>query len=363
MGDEYLKLIRMSDGHYKQIEIDCEICNRHDFELMLDKGRIGYHGQYGPISVMQCRYCGHVMLNPRYEPQFYIDYYQKVYKDVGNFGGEKPKPGFLERQIERGEAVRRFLAARHKINKGTMLDLGCSYGATTIPFRDNGWNVQGIDPEEASVGYGKRELGLPVQYGCAEMLPYSDNSMDLVICLGTLEHVYNLHNAMSQVWRVLKKNGHLFIRMRNNRPWGLIWEYYNANHYRFFSEATHRLVVMRYGFKVVEYTEDEIEGIPGHRYLVCRKTGKPSFELVERAISRGLRDSPEALKRYLKEHHQRFIEQSKGLLDLAQQCNGDLSRIAEEIDSGRFHYTILDGDRREAVKRALLEAGWVLQKE
>jgi SAM-dependent methyltransferase len=302
------------------------------------------------------------MLNPRYESQFYIDYYREVYKRVGNFGGETPKEGFLDRQIERGELVRRYLMERHGIEAGTMLDLGCSYGATMIPFRDHGWTVHGIDPEKASVEYAQRELSLPVAYGFAEKLPYSDGSMDLAISLGALEHVHDFHAAMSELNRVIKPGGMLFIRMRHNRPWGLIWEYFNKNHYRFFCEATHRLAVIRYGFDVLDYTSDEIEMIPGHRYMICSLVGRPSLEKVEEAIAMGIKDTPESLKGYLRTHHGKYLSRARDLLALVDRCKGDLRLAAGEIDAGRFDYVLLDGDRVEAMERAVFEARRVLEE-
>ncbi len=362
IDDEYLKLIGMDGKTYKQFDLDCEVCSRHEFEKILGKGRIGRVGEYGPINIMQCSYCGHVMINPRYESQFYIDYYRDHYKNVGNFGGETPKEGFLDRQIERGELVRKYLVDKWSIVSGGMLDLGCSYGATMIPFKKNGWKVDGIDPEKASIEYGKKELGLPVCYGYGEDLPYEDNSMDLVVSLGALEHVHDFDASMLELDRVIKADGYLFVRMRHNRPWGLIWEYYNKNHYRFFCEQTHRLAVLKYGFEVLCYTDEEIEGIPGHKYLVCKHTDSPSMEHVEKAIANGIKDSSEKLKSYLEEHHNQFVEAAKRLIDFVETKNGDLQQVAEAIDNGEFEYTILDGDRIEAVDRALFEAHKIVEQ-
>ena len=202
INDAYLRFIGMDGKKYKSISLDCEICGRNNFELIMNKGKIGHKGEYGPVSIVQCRYCGHVMMNPRFEAQFYIDYYKEFYKDIGAFGGEKPRPGFLERQIERGAAVLDFLEKNRSIPKGKMLDLGCSFGGAMIPFRDRGWSVHGIDPEEASVEYGQKELDLPIVYGFAERLPFESNEMDLVISLGALEHVHDFHETMMELFRV-----------------------------------------------------------------------------------------------------------------------------------------------------------------
>ena len=239
-----------------------------------------------------------------------------------------------------------------------MLDLGCGSGATMIAFRDAGWRVQGIDPDQEAVDYGTKTLGLPVRYGFAENLPHADASFDLAISLGALEHVHDFAAAMKELHRVIKPGGHLFIRMRFNRPWGVMWEYFNRNHYRFFSGETHTLAVLRWGFDVIELTERQIEGRSGDRYLICRRAAEPSLARVEDAIARGVKDAPAQLKSYLREHHARTIERSKALLQLELQMAGDIGRMAEEIASGRFPLTLLYGysNTGKAVERALLEA-------
>lgn len=362
---EYLKRIGMDGRNYQQVELDCEICGRRDFELVLKKGKIGKTGQYGPINITQCRHCGHVMINPRFEKQFYVDYYKDFYKDnVAYLGDGNPPDELIGRQQERGARCAKWLAEAHGIGSGRMLDLGCAYGATMIPFRDRGWDVHGIDPEEASVLFAQQKLNLPVVYGFGEDLPYESDSFDLVISLGALEHVHDFHAAMSELNRVIKPGGHVFIRMRHNRPWGVIWEYYNRNHYRFFCGRTHKLALIRYGFDVVEYTDQQIEGRAGDRYLVGRKVAQPSLERANAAIADGLKDSPAELKAYLHSHHGKVVERAKSLLALEERMNGDLTAMAEEIASGRFVYTLLYGytDASEAVRRALTEAHRVVSE-
>jgi SAM-dependent methyltransferase len=359
LDQAYLAAIGMTGKDYKQVMLDCEICGRRDFEPVLNKGKIGRAGEYGPINITQCRHCGHVMMNPRFEKQFYVDYYREHYKDnVAFHSGSAPPPDLVERQILRGDKCRLHLAESHGIDGTDMLDLGCGSGATMIPFRNAGWTVSGIDPDMEAVTYGTDTLKVPVVYGFAEELPYGDASMDLVISLGALEHVHDFAASMSELNRVIRPGGHLFIRMRHNRPWGVMWEYYNRNHYRFFCDETHTLAVMRWGFDVVELTDKQIEGRSGDRYLICRRVADPSIERVEAAIAKGVKDSPAKLKGYLREHHARTVDRCRNLLALEERCGGDLGKMAEEITSGRFPMTLLYGysDPAQAVERALLEA-------
>lgn len=358
IDSDYLQRIGMSGRSYKQVSLACEICHRDEFVPLLSKGKIGKTGQYGPINIRQCRHCGHVMMNPRFEKQFYVDYYRDFYKDnVAYLGGGNPPQELVDRQAERASRCCRYLAQR-SIAAGRMLDLGCAYGATMIPFRNAGWEVEGIDPEEASVVFGRETLKVPVRYGFAEELPYQSEYFDLIMSLGALEHVHDFHAAMSELNRCLKPGGYVFIRMRHNRPWGVIWEYYNRNHYRFFCGRTHKLALIRYGFDIVEYTDTQVEGRTGDRYLIGRKTGAPSLSRVEDAIASGLRDTPEELKTYLRNHHAKAVQRAGQFLELEQRCQGNLEEMAEEIGSGRFSYPLLYGYSSviEAVRRALVEA-------
>lgn len=362
---EYLNRIGMHGRTYKQNHLPCEICGQDDFEKVLSKGKIGKTGEYGPINICQCRRCGHVMMNPRFEKQFYVDYYRDFYKDnVEYLGGGSPPQELIDRQSKRGDLCCQYLAKSHQIASGHMLDLGCAYGATMIPFRDAGWQVDGIDPEEASVNFAQQTLNLPVVYGFGEDLPYENERFDLVISLGALEHVHDFNAAMSELSRVLKPGGHVFVRMRHNRPWGVIWEYYNRNHYRFFSGRTHKLALIRYGFDIVEYTDTQIEGRTGDRYLIGKKVTSPSLARVERAIYDGMRDSPAELKSYLRNHHAAVINRAVLLLDLEKQCSGNLDAMVGEITSGRFSYPLLYGysSASEAVRRALAEARLVTRE-
>ena len=354
----------MDESKYKKIELDCEICERSEFKQILSKGRIGRSGEYGPISIRQCRHCGHVMMNPRYEDQFYIDYYNNYYRDsVANFGGENPTDEFLDsRVIVRGERVLEHLESTHGLKQLNLLDLGCGYGATMIPFRNANWTVRGIDPESACIKFGQEKLEMPVDLGFAEDLPYNSNQFDVVLSLGALEHVHDFPAAMREVNRVTKIGGHLFIRMRHNRCWGLMWEYFNKNHYRFFCGDTHKLAVMRYGFEPVEYTDKQVEGRTGDRYLLCRKIGAPSLTRAEEAIAKGIRDSPDALRAYLISHHQSFLDKAKSLLAFEKNCDGDRAEMARQIVNGEYQQTLLFGDPEEQVGRAILEAHRVLEE-
>ena len=98
------------DRVYAKVIKPCEVCGGRDFALLQRYGRIGEPGVYGEMTVQVCRGCGFKMTNPRYEDQFYKDYYERLYREVA-FGAEKPSKEYIAQQREQrgtdeGDAVR-----------------------------------------------------------------------------------------------------------------------------------------------------------------------------------------------------------------------------------------------------------------
>lgn len=92
------------------------------------------------------------------------------------------------------------------------LDVGCGGGLLAEEFARLGCAVTGIDPSELSLETARRharESGLRINYqlGSGERLPFDDNSFDLVYCCDVLEHVQDLERVVSEIARVLKKDG------------------------------------------------------------------------------------------------------------------------------------------------------------
>jgi len=55
------------------------------------------------------------------------------------------------------------------------------------------------------------EIGPTYLVGRNETIPVDSEHFDVVISLNTFEHIYNLHNAFSEIYRILKNGGSLFF--------------------------------------------------------------------------------------------------------------------------------------------------------
>jgi len=99
----------------------------------------------------------------------------------------------------------------NKFKKKKILEVGCTPRAV-INFIASGETRIGIEPLISS--YAKRfSLRNGVHYiqSIGENLPIHDNSIDIVMCFNTLDHVYDPRKVISETHRVLKEGGELLL--------------------------------------------------------------------------------------------------------------------------------------------------------
>ena len=88
-----------------------------------------------------------------------------------------------------------------KYNPKTILDVGCGAGVVTKKLRDEGFDAIGID---FSPDAGKEIPGY-FKVADARDIPYPDNSFDMVLCTGVLEHIEE--KDIDQVYSEMKRVG------------------------------------------------------------------------------------------------------------------------------------------------------------
>lgn len=92
----------------------------------------------------------------------------------------------------------------------SMLDVGCSVGATLEAARFFDWAAVGVDVSRDAVEYCQQQ-GLQAQAIDGTNLPFEDNSFDLVVNWHVIEHVQDVRATLREWGRVLKPGGVLFL--------------------------------------------------------------------------------------------------------------------------------------------------------
>ncbi len=334
----------------------CEICSSKNFILLQSNSRKGSALNYGINQTLICSNCSYKMQNPRYPNSFYKEYYGEVYREIC-FGFVAPDQEYIDDQIERGERVLNY-CEKFFSNPAVVLDHGSASGGALIPFKEKGWEVLGVDPHKASVEAGKK-MNLDIREGVGEDLPFESKSIDLIISLGSLEHSYDIGLSLKEAKRVLKDGtGVLFIRWRSDKLWGSPMEYYNHNHYRFFTDATLEALLKKYGFKVIESTKVEIECKPGEVYTIAQANKNIKKDEFRQNIDNYSKIN--LCEKEISKHSSYridYLERCKKLVEMWENSNKDYDLFASEIRSDKtLTHRILLGDSKWAVERAINEA-------
>lgn len=102
-----------------------------------------------------------------------------------------------------------------------VLDVGCGAGFLSNLLASENLQVTGLDISVESLSVAKKyDTTKKVQYveGNAYMLPFADNSFDVITCMDFLEHIEDPERAIKEMSRVLKPNGQFFFHTFNRNP-------------------------------------------------------------------------------------------------------------------------------------------------
>lgn len=116
-------------------------------------------------------------------------------------------------------------------NFSKILDVGCASGRMANEI----WKIYprskvvGVDTYKKALDFGhKRYPHIKFIHSDAHKLPFRSNSFDLIICYEVIEHVVNPIDVLSEIKRVVKKDGLAIVVMDSGnllfRIIWLIWE-------------------------------------------------------------------------------------------------------------------------------------------
>ena len=285
---DYLAHLKLH-GEYISKDIPCEICDCTEYTTIREIISIG-KDFFGKMPVVACNRCGFLFQNPRFNKEFYKDYYTRHYRN-SVLGELEPGQEFLEDQIYRGELLYDFIK-KYFDEPASVLDVGCSVGTMLMPFIENGWDAYGTDLDEGFLKYGKEVMGLPVEAVGAEEMELEDAKYSFIMILGSLEHVYDPNITLELCSRASKEGAYLLLEGRGH-PQSESKLYFNDRHHRYFSLNSIELMMMKYGWQPVWTSDEPICGPKRGGIFCLGKLGKlPSQEAFLDFIKSGKKENP-----------------------------------------------------------------------
>jgi len=159
------------------------------------------------------------------------------------------------------EFVRAYLKVGSDLEVGQrMLDWGCRHSPFAALVRaDLGESVELYGCDVCTPGdYAAFHATCNLSYRQIKhpwLLDYPDAHFDVVLASGTLEHVPNDHESLTELWRVLKADGQLLItHLPNQSSWTerVSRQFFPEQaHRRRYSLVATRRMLLHHGFEVI----------------------------------------------------------------------------------------------------------------
>lgn len=124
----------------------------------------------------------------------------------------------------------------HLAEGSRILDIGCGNGRhTAAAYGQKKAFVVGADPNPNDLAQARNRLNFHHHVGAhgsgswhllsadATELPFYDHYFDLVICSEVLEHIADFRQAIREVVRVVRPDGHLAVSVPRRWPEALCW--------------------------------------------------------------------------------------------------------------------------------------------
>jgi SAM-dependent methyltransferase len=156
---------------------------------------------------LACDVCGHASLAPMPSDAELREYYNTAYA--------VQLDAHVASARRQADTVTTALGERAP---GSMLEVGCSYGAVLAEFRARGWRVEGIELDARAAAWGREQLGVPVHAGAlAQVRDALHPPYDVIGMYHVIEHVPEPLETLAMLRTLLAPNGVLVLRTPNVR--------------------------------------------------------------------------------------------------------------------------------------------------
>jgi len=221
----------------------CDICDSDEYDVLAQCSDRLYSRLTETFSLVRCRSCGFVYVNPIPDHETLQAHYPEEYGNYINPVSPLEVKERFTRWLQHGYMVQRlrypsrdtlsllFARAlalllgdkyRHMppfVRGGRLLDVGCATGRQMLFFRELGWDVYGAEPNVYAANLAKSAGLRNVFVGTLEQAHYPDNFFGCVWFHHVLEHLPNPLQTLEETNRILRIPGCVCIVLPSIDSW------------------------------------------------------------------------------------------------------------------------------------------------
>jgi ubiquinone/menaquinone biosynthesis C-methylase UbiE len=177
------------------------------------------HPDFRSSQIVLCDVCGFMWTDPMPSEDELARIYESEYSQGRN---RQPSDTYHRQAGWRAEAQKAFILEHGgvSLSQSRILDIGCSSGSLLRLFSDMTENLVGVEPDVAMAEAARARLpaGAEIVVDIFRPEQYPDQSFDLVTASHVLEHVPDPINFLSEMLRITRPNGAVFIEVPQDTP-------------------------------------------------------------------------------------------------------------------------------------------------
>ncbi len=227
-------------------EIKCPLCgSNRSRELFIKRG----------FTFVRCHECNLVYVNPIFKGDKIKEFYNSHAMNYMQNLILKRTAAARKAQIHapRAEMIKSF------VPQGKLLEIGCSVGYFLEAAQEIGdWELYGVEPNKTAAEYVRKRMNIEVYSDLVENVTLTKDCFDVIASFEVIEHIANPFDVIKSCYRILKKQGYLFISTPNIegfdfRILGKHHRSYSApGHLVYFTPATFRHMLDKAGFAEIQ---------------------------------------------------------------------------------------------------------------
>jgi SAM-dependent methyltransferase len=185
--------------------VPCNYCGVDDATVVFRAGE-------AQISqVVRCNRCGLMYASPRGKEPDHIQV-AKYDPQFTRFQNGKAISRLMKEKIQ----VRDYDRTREHLNRlyprrGKLVEVGSGLGYLLDRFRQDGWDVLGVEPDPQACRYAREEVKIEAINDILENSDLAPESIDVILLNHVIEHLDNPLETLRAVNRLLKTGGHFVI--------------------------------------------------------------------------------------------------------------------------------------------------------
>lgn len=218
--------------------IKCPICENDKSTFLFHTADSKNFNNNSIFSVVQCKNCKLVFLDPRPENDKWIEYIKNT-----------------NLYFSSAKDVENALSRIKKYPPGKLLDIGCGNGEFLFQAKKLGWNVTGVE-----LFPNTNPHNIPIKYGFLENMELPEKHFDIITFWGVTEYLREPLKFFKKVNASLKDNGHIiFVASNYHSIQRAIMQVHNFPRQQFiWSKSAFEFLFNKIGLKITscDYKND-----------------------------------------------------------------------------------------------------------